>query len=167
MLKKLLFIILSTWVVSALAYDKPNSVAYYPSVKAYFISNLEGKTITKLDSNFDKTDIITGLTRPKDILFASFGPYNGLLILDSNEVKVYDADGYSYIASFKVPGAIDLEDAEADKTTPGTFYISDPLAHLIFKVVVGPAPFYIPTFSTLNSTIRNPKALLFDSKKNK
>jgi hypothetical protein len=164
MLKKVLFLMLSTWVVSALAYDKPNSVAYYPSVKAYFISNLAGKTITKLDSNFDKTDIIKGLTRPKDILFASFGPYNGLLILDSNEVKVYDADGYSYIASFNVPGAIDLEDAEADKTTPGTFYISDPLAHKIFKVVVGPAPFYTPVFTTLNSNVRNPKALLFDSK---
>lgn len=164
MLKKILFVLLSTRVVSALAYDKPNSVAYYPSVKAYFISNLAGKSITKLDSNFDKTDIITGLTRPKDILFASFGPYNGLLILDSNEVKVYDADGYSYIASFKVPGALDLEDAEADKTTPGTFYISDPQAHKIFKVVVGPAPFYTPAFTTLNSTVRNPKALLFDSK---
>ncbi|MFM9944593.1 MAG: hypothetical protein ACKVQB_05110, partial [Bacteroidia bacterium] len=146
------------------AYDKPNSIAYYPSQKAYFISNFAGKSITKLDSNFNKTEIIAGLTRPKDILFASFGPYNGLLILDSNQVKVYDADGYSFIAAFKVSGAIDLEDAEEDKTTSGTFYISDPLAHKIFKVVVGSAPFYTPTFTILNSSIRNPKALLFDSK---
>lgn len=165
MLKKTaILILLTVFTGSLFAYDKPNSIAYYPKENAYFISNLAGKTITKLDSNFNKTDIITGLTRPKDILFASFGPYNGLLILDSNEVKVYDADGYSFIASFKVSGAMDLEDAEEDKTTSGTFYISDPMAHKIFKVVVGPAPFYTPTFTVLNSTLRNPKALLFDKK---
>lgn len=164
MFKKALLFLLTAFTGSLFAYDKPNSIAYYPKANAYFISNLAGKSITCLDSNFTKTDVITGLTRPKDILFASFGPYNGLLILDSNEVKVYDADGYAFIAAFKVSGAMDLEDAEEDKTTNGTFYISDPMAHIIFKVVIGPAPFYIPTFSVLNSTIRNPKALLFDRK---
>lgn len=162
--KKNLALLLIAFSTSLFAYDKPNSIAYYPSTKAYFISNLVGKTITRLDSNYDKTEVITGLTRPKDILFASFGPYNGLLILDSNEVSVYDADGYSFIASFAVPGAIDLEDAEADKTTSGVFYISDPQAHKIFRVEVGPAPFYTPTFTVLSSKVRNPKALLFDSK---
>ncbi len=152
------------WSALSMAYDKPNSIAYYPSTKAYFISNLAGKSITLLDSNFDKREIITGLIRPKDILFATFGSYNGLLILDSNEVKVYDADGYSYIATFKVPGAMDLEDAELDKTKSDVFYMSDPTANKIYKVVVGCAPFYIPTISILDSTVRRPKALLFDRK---
>ncbi len=162
--KKILALLLIAFSSSLFAYDKPNSIAYYPSTKAYFISNLVGKTITRLDSNYDKTEVITGLIRPKDILFASFGPYNGLLILDSNEVKVYDADGYSFINSFVVPGAIDMEDAEADKTTSGVFYISDPKAHKIFRVEIGPAPFYQPSFATLSTAVRNPKALLFDSK---
>ncbi len=60
MFKRLLLIIFIAFTTSLFAYDKPNSIAYYPSAKAYFISNLAGKTITKLDSNYDKTDIITG-----------------------------------------------------------------------------------------------------------
>ena len=147
MSKTALLLLIMLFSVCLFAYDKPNSITFYPATKCYFISNLAGKSITRLDTNFDKKEVIKGLTRPKDILFATFGSYNGLLILDSNEIKVYDADGYSFIAGFKVSGAIDMEDAEADKITPGTFYISDPLAHKIFKVVVGPAPFYIPAIT--------------------
>ena len=164
MLKYVLVILITQWAVLSMAYDKPNSVVYYASNKAYFISNLAGKTVTMLDSNFDKKEIITGLIRPKDMLLATFGSYNGLLILDSNEVKVYDADGYSFIASFKVSGAIDLEDIELDKTKSDVFYMSDPTANKVFKVVVGGAPFYIPTITVFDSSIRRPKALLFDKK---
>lgn len=145
-------------------YNKPNSIAYDASRKSYYISNQNGKTITCLDSNFNTSEVITGLVSPKDLLFASFGPYDGLLVLDSNNVKVFNAADYSFIASFAVSGSIDLEDAEIDKNQSGVFYISDPRAHVIFKAVVGGAPFYIPTFSTFCTTVRNPKALLFDSK---
>jgi len=145
-------------------YDKPNSIAYDAVRKSYYISNQHGKTITCLDSNFDKTEVITGLVSPKDLLFASFGPYDGLIILDSNYVKVYSAADYSFIASFSVSGSIDLEDAELDKNQTGVFYLSDPRAHTVFKAVLGGAPFYIPTFSKFCTTVRNPKALLFDSK---
>lgn len=149
---------------SGFGYNRPNSIAYDPVTKAYFISNQVGKSITRLDSNFDKKDVITGLTAPKDLLFATFGPYNGLLLLDSNEVKVYNATDYSFVASFKVSGAVDLEDAEADNSQTGVFYLSDPRSHTVFKVVVGGAPFYQPSFSVLSRAIRNPRALLIDQK---
>lgn len=145
------------------SYDKPNSIAFDVKTKSYFISNNKGKTITRLDSSFNKKEIITGLISPKDLIFATFGPYKGLLVLDSNSVKVFDADSFKLIANFDVNGAIDLEDAEADKTKSNIFYISDSKAHKIFKVEVGGAPFYTPTFSTL-CNFRNAKALLFDSK---
>jgi hypothetical protein len=159
----LIFIMLMQYSI-LYAYDKPNSIAQKPNTNFYYITNTAGKSVTELDSNLNKKDIITGLIKPKDILFATFGPYHGLLILDSNEVKVYDANGFSLITSFKVKGAIELEDIEMDKTTTGIFYMSDPLAHKIFKAVIGPAPFYTPTFTELNAKLRHPKALLFDSK---
>ena len=144
-------------------YDKPNSITFDPKTKSYFISNNRGKTITRLDSNFNKKEIITGLTSPKDLLFGTFGPYKGLLVLDSNQVKVFETDSFKLISAFDVSGAIDLEDGEPDKTKSNIFYISDSKAHKIFKVEVGGAPFYIPTFTTL-CNFRNAKALLFDSK---
>jgi hypothetical protein len=146
------------------SYNRPNSVAYDATTKSYYISNLEGGTITQLDSNYNTSEVITGLTAPKDLVFASFGPYQGLLILDSNEVKVYNVSGFIFVASFPVTNAIDLEDAEADKTQPNIFFISDPKAHIVFKVEIGGAPFYQPTFSIHSRKVRNPKALLFDSK---
>jgi len=149
---------------SIYAYDKPNSIAYDAVSKSYYISNNHGKTITRLDSNFDKTDVIKGLTSPKDLMFATFGPYRGLLILDSNQIKVYDADSFNFITSFTITGAIDLEDAELDKNQPNIFYITDPHSNTIFKVVVGGAPFYNPSFSILSNAVRKPKALFFDGK---
>ncbi|MCB9251806.1 MAG: T9SS type A sorting domain-containing protein [Flavobacteriales bacterium] len=160
----ILFINLFLFIFSAWSYNKPNSIAYDSASKSYFITNTVGKTVTLLDSNFNTKDIITGLTGPKDLLFATFGPYSGLLILDSNEIKVYETSAYSLVAKFPVSGALELEDAEADKTQAGTFYISDTKAHKIFKVVVGGPPFYTPTITVLSTALRNPKALLFDSK---
>ncbi|NUM32434.1 MAG: T9SS type A sorting domain-containing protein [Bacteroidetes bacterium] len=162
-IKLILFPIVILLTNISKGYDKPNSIAFDSKSKSYYISNNKGKTITRLDSNFNKKEIITGLTSPKDLIFSVFGPYKGLLILDSNAVKVYDADSFKLIASFDVNGAIDLEDCEIDKTKSNIFYMSDSKAHKIFKVEVGGAPFYIPTFSTL-CNFRNAKALLFDSK---
>ena len=160
----LLFAILSCLPMVTKSYNRPNSVAYDANTKSYFISNLEGGSITRLDSNYNTSDVITGLTAPKDLIFASFGPYQGLLILDSNEVKVYNVSGFIFVASFPVTDAIDLEDAEADKTQPNIFFISDPKAHIVFKAVIGGAPFYQPTFSVHSKNVRHPKALLFDSR---
>ncbi|MCC6720729.1 MAG: T9SS type A sorting domain-containing protein [Bacteroidia bacterium] len=162
-IKSFCIIIFLSFSVLVNGYNKPNSIAFDSKTKSYFISNNKGKTITLLDSNYNKNEIITGLTSPKDLLFATFGSYKGLLVLDSNQVKVFEADSFKLIATFNVSGAIDLEDGEADKTKSNIFYISDPKAHKIFKVEIGGAPLYIPTFSTL-CNFRNAKALLFDSK---
>jgi len=160
-LQTLLILFLS---FNCFSYDKPNSIAYDPITKSYFISNLAGKSITRLDSNFNTKEIITGLKQPKDILFDTFGVFNGLLILDSNKVLLYDGTKFTHIVSFAVNGAIDLEDCEVDKVQQGVFYMTDSKAHKIFKGEIGPPPFFVPTFTVLSTQVRNPKALLFDSK---
>lgn len=164
MIKYLGLLLFGVMQLTALGYDKPNSVAYDPIKHDYFITNNAGKTVTKLDSNFGTSEVIKGLKSPKDLLFLTFGPYKGLIVLDSNAVKVYDADSYSLIASFNVSGAIDLEDGEADKKNSNIFYITDAKAHKVFKVVIGSAPFYTPTFSVLCNSLRNPKAMLYDAR---
>jgi hypothetical protein len=145
-------------------YNKPNAVAYEKNANAYYVSNSGNGTITKIDSFFNTSNVITGLTNPQDIFFADLGANKAILVLDTNKIKVYDAVTLSAFTTIDVPNAVEIRSGVIDKVNSGVFYLSDVAGGKIIKGVVGPPPFYTFSFSVLASGITRPAGLMFDSK---
>lgn len=144
-------------------YDDPNSIAYDLTNKAYYVTNTGDGTVTEIDSNFSTSTVITGLVAPMDIFFADLGTVTVLLIIDDGKIKVYDLSNFSFLLSRVVTGAVSLEDGVFDPNSTTSFYLSDKGGDKIMKGVLGAAPFYPITWSTVG-TLNNPTGLLFDSK---
>jgi len=159
----LLFLVLASINVKA-QYNKPNAVSYEAKTKSYYILNNGNGTITKLDSLFNTSQVITGLYDPQDLLFADLGTTKVLLVIDSLQIKVFDQTSNSLILSISVPGAVHLRSGVLDLSNPNVFYLSDDSTSKIYKGTVGPAPFYQVSFTTLASGIDKASGLLFDSK---
>jgi hypothetical protein len=159
----LLFLVLASINVKA-QYNKPNAVSYEAKTKSYYILNNGNGTITKLDSLFNTSQVITGLYDPQDLLFADLGTTKVLLVIDSLQIKVFDQTSNSLILSISVPGAVHLRSGVLDLSNPNVFYLSDDSTSKIYKGTVGPAQFYQVSFTTLASGIDKASGLLFDSK---
>jgi hypothetical protein len=145
-------------------YNKPNAVSYEAKTKSYYVLNNGNGSITKLDSFFNTSQVITGLYDPQDLLFADLGTNKVLLVLDSMQIKVFDQASNSLMLSIAVPGAVHLRSGVLDLSNPNVFYLSDDSTGKIYKGSVGAAPFYQVTFSTLATGIDKPSGMLFDSK---
>jgi sugar lactone lactonase YvrE len=163
-IKHLLLLALACISVSSYAqFDGPYRIAFNTSTNTFLVSNKEGGTISELNSSFQPKDVITGLSNPTDIEVASFGANTGVLILDDKKVKLFSSTTYASALDFAVPGASELIDLAIDPNNVGDFYITDRGNNAIIKGVVGPPPFYIPTFTTLVDTgLHRPSALMFD-----
>lgn len=160
----LLFLLFLAATAANAQYNKPNAVSYESKTKSYYVLNNGNGTITKLDSFFNTSQVITGLKDPQDLLFADLGTTKVLLVLDSQQIKVFDQASNSLLLSIPVPGSKKLRSGALDMINPSIFYLSDVEAGKIYKGSVGPAPFYQVTFTTLASGIDRPSGLLFDSK---
>lgn len=144
-------------------YYGPNSITYDAVSKVYYVSNTDSGTITRLNASFQTSTVITGLTEPKGLFFIAAGANQLLIVLDVNKIKVFDPSSYSLIQTVTVTGATNLEDAVLDLLDPDVFYLSDRGGNKIIRGELGPAPFYIPTFSDLKTGIDRPTGLWFDN----
>lgn len=145
-------------------YNAPVAVSYESTSKSYYVLNNGDGTVIKLDTFFNTSKVISGLHDPQDILFGDIGTNKVLLVLDSMQIKVFDAVSQTLMLSIPVPGSKLLRSGVIDKTNNNIFYLSDIDSGVIFKGTVGPPPFYQVSFSILASGIDRPAGLLFDSK---
>lgn len=165
MKKLLVLILLLTSAGMAFSqYNAPNAVSYESSSKSYYVLNNGDGSVIKLDTFFNTSKVISGLHDPQDILFGDIGTNKVLLILDSMQIKVYDAVSSSLMLAIPVHGSKNLRSGAIDKTNSNIFYLSDIDSGVIIKGTVGPPPFYQVSFSQLASGIDRPAGLLFDSK---
>jgi len=146
-------------------YNKPYRITYNEANKAYLITNRGNGTITQVDSNFKTTTLATGLVDPRDLVIGSFAGTSGLLVVDNNQIVVYDAASYQKLIAYSVTGAKDLEDIEIDTDNPGFFYLTDKGNNSVLKGKVGPPPFYTPTYRVLSKgDISKPGGMLYAGK---
>lgn len=148
-------------------YSRPYRVAYNPDKKSYLVTNRGDGKVLELDSNYRLNTVVTGLTDPRDLVVGTVGGNKGLLVIDNNQIVVYDASGYNKIIAFNIAKLSwsEYEDIEMDPRDPRYFYLSDVGAGRIIKGKVGPPPFYTPTYTTLvSSGLNRPRGLLFNAK---
>lgn len=158
-------LLLLTAGTAAAQLSGPNASAYNKYTDKYYITNYGAKSVVEMDRNGNKSTFITGLTAPNNILFGILPFGSGFLVLDSNEVKVYDSTG-DYLATQTVSGAKKLQDCVFDDAA-GALYTSDVLRGVIYKTTFGPAPFYIPSTSVFASGIARPSAMILQKAKNR
>ena len=165
MRKSSIFIVLFIANLIAFAqYDKPYRITYQDANKSLLILNRGNGTVIEMDSNYKTKTVITGLKDPRDIQFASFGTNQGILIIDDNQLKIFDPSSYSSFVNFSISKSIDAESVAFDLKNPGKFYVADLAGSKIIEGTVGPAPFYVPTFKVLADTgIHRPRGMFFDS----
>lgn len=158
----ILFILLFTGVQSAFAqYSDPYRIAY--DGNNYYVTNKASGKISKLDSAFTHSTIITGLHSPNDIFFGSVAGNSVILVLDSNAIKIYDSTTYSSLLSIPIPGAIEAHDGIFNPNNQNEFFISDRAGNKIIKGTIGSAPFYPITFTTFTSNILCPAGMIINS----
>lgn len=160
----LLILILSSGQIFS-QYNNPNDITFNANTGSYYVTNQKGKNVVEWKSNNTTSVFISGLTKPKAIAYDVMPFGAGFLVLDSNEMKVYDGTG-GFLINQGFAGAMELHDLAFDKATQ-TIYITDIKRHYIYKVVIGPAPFYTPTITTLTTAIRNPTGVYLDKAKNR
>jgi len=146
-------------------YDKPYRLTYQNVSKSYLILNRGNGTVIEMDSNFKTKTVITGLKDPRDIQFAAFGGNQGVLIIDDNKLKIFDASSYNPVINFSIGNSLEAEGIAFDLQNAGVFYVSDIGDNKIIEGTVGPAPFYVPTFKVLTDTgLHRPRGMYFDNK---
>lgn len=163
-MKKSLFLIIALLSITALKaqYNRPYRISYNELNKSYLITNRGDGKVLELDSFYQLKTVITGLKDPRDLVVGNIGTSVGLLVIDGNQIVVYDASTYKKFISFTIPSVSgsEFEDIEVDTKNQGYFYISDVGANRILKGKVGQAPFFTPSFKTLVSTgLNRPKGL--------
>lgn len=130
----------------------------------YFITNKGNGTVIKIDSSFSTSTVISGLYSPNDIFSGSFGPNSAIVIIDSNQIKLYDKTTYGSLINLTITGAVEAHDGVFNPNNSNEFFISDRAGDKIIKGSIGSAPFYPITYSTLVSGIDRPAGMIFDDR---
>ncbi len=141
-------------------YSNPYRMTYDGS--NYLITNKGNGTVSKLNSSFTHSTVITGLHSPNDILYGSIGINTALVVIDSNQIKLFDPNTYAPFINIAIPGAVEAHDGLFDLLNPDTFFISDRGGDKIMRGVVGNPPFFPITYDTLASNIYRPAGMMFD-----
>lgn len=128
----------------------------------YFVTNKGNGTVVKIDSAFNTSTIISNLYSPNDIFSGTVGPNSAIVIIDSNQVKLFDQTTYGSLINLNITGAVEAHDGVFDPNNSNVFYISDRAGNKIIKGTIGSAPFYPVSFSTLVSNILRPAGMIFD-----
>ena len=127
-------------------WNNPYRITYDGS--SYFVSNKGNGNIVKIDSNFSTSTVITGLTSPNDIFFGTFAGNNTIAVIDTNQVKLYNAGTFASFINIAITGAVEAHDGVINPNNANEIFISDRAGNQIIKASVGPPPFYPITFST-------------------
>lgn len=130
----------------------------------YFVTNKGNGTVIKIDSSFSTSTVISGLYSPNDIFSGSIGPNSAIVIIDSNQIKLYDKTTYGSLINLNITGAVEAHDGVFNPNNSNEFFISDRAGDKIIKGSIGSAPFYPITYSTLISGIDRPAGMIFDDR---
>jgi hypothetical protein len=129
---------------------------------SFFVTNRGTGAVSKLDSTFAHSLIITGLHSPNDIFYGSFAGNSALMVIDSNYAKLYDPSTYAPYFNITIP-AVEAHDGVFNPSNPNVFYIGDRGGNKILRGTVGSAPFYPITFDTLVSGISRPAGMILNN----
>ncbi len=129
----------------------------------YFITNRGNGTISKLDSSFTRSTVISNLHSPNDIFFASVLGNSAIIIIDSNQIKLFSPSTYTSMLNINISNATEAHDGVFNPTNNNEFYISDRGGNKIIKGNIGGAPLYQITFSTLAVNIPKPAGMIFNN----
>ena len=144
----------------------PSAVTYSPDAKMYYVVNQVTKDVNEMDRwGKGRSFISKGLNSPTNILYANLPIGAGFLILDSNQVHLFDTTGFQ-MGSENVSGAKRLQDLVFDKQNE-VLYTTDIQRNVIYKTVFGPPPFYIPSTSIFADSLRSPAGLYLDKRNNR
>jgi len=152
-------------VLGQLVYGGPSGVTYSPDSKKYYVVNQVTKDVNELNKWGQGRKFISGLNSPTNILFANLPIGAGFLILDSNQVHLFDTTGFQ-VGSENVSGAKRLQDFVFD-TKAETLYTTDIERHVIYKTTFGPPPFYIPSTSIFADSLNSPAGIYLDKPNNR
>ena len=143
-------------------YNNPYRVTF--DGKNHFITNKGNGTVSRLDSAFKHTSIISGLYSPNDIFFGSFVGNSALIVIDSNTIKLFDPSTYNSFINIPITNAVEAHDGVNNPLNSNEFFISDRAGDKIIKGTIGPAPLYLISFSTLTADVQNPAGMIFNKK---
>lgn len=156
----LLFILLILGFNASAQYNNPYRMTFDGT--NYFVTNKGNGTVSKLNSSFAHSTVISGLHSPNDIFFGSFAGNSAIVIIDSNRLKLYSPSTYGSLITLNITGAIEAHDGVFNPNNSNEFFISDRAGNKIIKGSVGSAPFYPITYSTL-TTMSKPAGMIFNS----
>ncbi len=142
-------------------YNNPYRLTYDGS--SYFVSNKTGGYITKIDSAFNTSTVISGLYSPNDIFSGTVAGNSAIIIIDSNQLKLYDQSTYSSFINLTITGAVEAHDGVFNPNNSNEFFISDRAGNKIIKGSIGAPPFYPVTYTVLVSGISKPAGMIFDA----
>lgn len=152
------------WSAAMAQYSKPYEITYRADKKSYLICNRGDGSVIEIDSTFSSKKVVTGLTDPRDLRYAKIGANEGLVILDENKLKLFDAS-YASVVDINIGVATEAESMDFDISNPDYFYITDVKGGKVIEGKVGPPPFYLPTFRVLVDTgLIRPSGIFIDSK---
>lgn len=152
------------WGAAMAQYSKPYEITYRADKKSYLICNRGDGSVIEIDSTFRTRKVVTGLSDPRDLRYAKFGANEGLVVLDENKLKLYDAS-YASVIEINIGVATEAESMDFDASNQGYFYITDVKGGKVIEGKVGPPPFYLPTFKVLVDTgLSRPSGIFIDSK---
>ena len=157
----IILLLLTSFLASFAQYSDPYRLAY--DGNNYYVTNKGNGTVSKLDSAFSHSTIITGLYSPNDIFFGAIAGNSVIMILDSNSIKIYDSTTYSSLLTIPIPGALEAHDGLFNPNNTNEFFISDRGDNKIIKGIIGPPPFYTISFSTLTSNISKPAGMIINA----
>ena len=156
-----LFFLLVLGISANAQYSNPYRMTFDGS--NYFVTNKGNGTVSKLNSTFAHSTVITGLTSPNDIFFGSVAGNSALAVIDTNILKLYSPTAYTGLLNIPITGAVEAHDGVFNPSNTNEFFISDRAGNKIIKGSIGSAPFYPITFSTLASNISKPAGMIFNS----
>lgn len=157
----LLFLLLCIGFSASAQYSNPYRMTF--DGVNYFITNKGNGTVSKLNSTFAHSTVISGLHSPNDIFFGSVAGNSAIVVIDSNKLKLFSPTTYGSMLTIAISGATEAHDGVFNPSNPNEFYISDRAGNKIIKGSIGSAPFYAITFSTLTTNISKPAGMIFNS----
>lgn len=143
-------------------YNNPYRITYDGT--NYFVTNKGDGKVIMINSAFSTSTIISNLYSPNDIFSGSVGPYTAIVVIDSNQLKLFDKTTYSSIINIDITGVVEAHDGVFNPSNSNEFFVSDRAGNKIIKGTIGSPPFYPITYSTLVTGINRPAGMIFDSK---
>ncbi len=156
-----LLFLLTTMIIPNLSHSQefkmPESAAYEPLKKRYFISNFGDGSIIEIDSTGEKTYFKKGLSKVLGILI-----YENILYAVDNpkSVKGFDINDGSIKLDIQIKEASFLNDITVDDS--GFLYVTGSSTAKIFKIDIESK-----TYSPLMKTKGGPNGITYDKSKNR